>query len=479
MPETAIVWLRRDLRLADNPALRAALAASERVIPVYVYAPDEESPWQPGGATRWWLHHSLRALEAALAQRGARLIVARGETLPTLRALISQTGASRCFWNRLYDPATVERDKNVKQALRADGIHCESHNGALLFEPWEIKTGDGGPYKVFSAYWRRAAPRLAQLQAPLPAPDALPPVPSSIDSMPVEALDLLPRIPWDAGLAEAWQPGEDGAHALLERFLAGPVDRYGEARDLPAEPGTSRLSPHLHRGEITPRQIIAAVRRSGRADADAEPFLRELGWREFSHQMLYHFPHTPLEPLDPRFADFPWRTEQAETLLASWQRGRTGIPIVDAGMRELWHTGWMHNRVRMIVASLLTKNLRLPWQDGARWFWDTLVDADLANNTQGWQWTAGCGADAAPYFRIFNPVRQGERFDPDGAYVRRWCPELGRLPKKWIHQPGEAPDDVLSACGVRLGKDYPHPLVDLKASRKDALAAFDAIKSAG
>ncbi len=526
MPTTALLWLRRDLRLGDNPALAAAMARCERVIPVYLQAPDEEAPWQPGAASCWWLHQSLCVLSEHLQRLGSRLIIRRGESLAMLRALIAETGATQVHWNRCYEPAMIARDGKIKQTLRADGIDCASHNAALLSEPWTLKTGSGEPYRVFTPYWRRLRPQLAEITdiaertASASALDALPPVPSELDGLSPEALGLRPTIPWDLGLSETWQPGEAGARAELERFLNGPIERYHEARDWPAEPGTSRLSPYLHFGEISPRQILAQIRQtnagnsagtsasassnassgsspSARASSNngsgastdsrpisaladenaiAEPYLRELGWREFSYQLLYHFPHTPSEPLNPRFADFPWRTDNTEHLLDAWQRGRTGIPIVDAGMRELWHTGWMHNRVRMIVASLLTKNLRLPWQEGARWFWDTLVDADLANNTQGWQWSAGCGADAAPYFRIFNPVRQGERFDAQGHYVRRWCPELAKLPDKLIHQPWAAPATALTQASVELGVTYPRPIIDLKSSRAEALAAYDRVK---
>jgi deoxyribodipyrimidine photo-lyase len=477
MPDTAILWFRRDLRLTDNPALTAALARCRRVIPVYIYAPHEEAPWQPGGASRWWLHHALSALAGDLARSGSRLIVARGDSLPVLRRLIRQTGATRCLWNRLYEPAAVQRDTAIKQALRQDGILCESFAATMLLEPWQVKTAAGEPYRVFTPYWRRCLPLLAEIDPPLPAPAALPPVPDQIQSLGVDALALLPSIRWDGGLQETWQPGEQGALARLDRFLAGPVRHYGEGREHPGEAGTSALSPHLHWGEIGPRQIIAAIRAHGLANnQDAEHYLRELGWRDFSYQMLYHFPHTPSEPLNARFASFNWRDDPDGTLLAAWQRGQTGIPIVDAGMRELWHTGWMHNRVRMIVSSLLTKNLRLPWQQGARWFWDTLVDADLASNTQGWQWSAGSGADAAPYFRIFNPVRQGERFDAKGVYVRRWCPELARLPDKLLHQPWQAGAALLAQLGVVLNRDYPAPVVDLQQSRAEALAAYERIK---
>jgi deoxyribodipyrimidine photo-lyase len=479
MPETAVVWFRRDLRLSDNPALHHALASCERVIPVYIHAPDEEHPWQPGAASRWWLHHTLTALADGLRALGSHLIVADGDSLATLRRLIQATGARHCLWNRLYDPALVQRDSGIKQALRADGIRCDSFNALVLLEPWQVKTGAGEPYRVFTPYWRRCLPQLADIGTPLPAPRKLPPVPDDVPSLPIEALELLPRVRWDQGLRETWHPGERGAAARLEAFIAGPIKGYGEGREYPGEPGTSALSPHLHFGEIGPRQIVHAIGERGLGEHDdAAHYIRELGWRDFSHQLLYHFPHTPSEPLDPKFAAFPWREDENGLLLRAWQRGRTGIPIVDAGMRELWHTGWMHNRVRMIVSSLLTKNLRLPWQQGAHWFWDTLVDADLASNTQGWQWSAGSGADAAPYFRIFNPVRQGERFDPKGSYVRRWCPELAKLPDKFIHQPWEANPALLDDSGVQLGGDYPAPVVELKQSRAEALAAYEEIKQA-
>lgn len=476
MPATALVWLRRDLRLGDNPALAAALERCEQVIPVYIHAPDEEAPWSPGAASRWWLHHSLVGLGQQLQSRGSRLVIRRGESLAVLRRLVEETGAAQIHWNRCYEPATIARDGAIKQALRGEGIDCTSHNAALLCEPWALKTGNGDPYRVFTPYWRQLGPRLSEIAAPAPAPHALPSLPAGLAGLSPEALQLRPSIPWDQGLQTTWQPGESGAQRMLERFLNGPIEDYEQARDLPAESGTSRLSPYLHFGEIGPRQVVAAIHATGLDPAIAEPYLRELGWREFSHQLLYHFPKTPSEPLNPRFAGFPWRGGDTEPLLEAWQRGRTGIPIVDAGMRELWHSGWMHNRVRMIVASLLTKNLRLPWQEGAHWFWETLVDADLANNTQGWQWSAGCGADAAPYFRIFNPVLQGQRFDPRGAYVRRWCPELAELPDRLIHQPWEAASGHLTQCGLQLGRDYPAPIVDLKASRAAALKAYDQIK---
>ncbi len=478
MFHTTILWFRRDLRLDDNPALTHALTNSARIIPVYIHAPDDETPWAPGAASRWWLHQSLLALDQSLRDLGTRLWIARGDSLTELRRIIAATGATQAVWNRLYDPATRERDTLIKQALRTDGLHCDSFNAALLFEPWQIANASGQPYRVFSAFWRTCVRELPRIQTAAPAPLSVPAGADLTNSLNLADLDLLPRIRWDQGLRETWTPGAAAALQQAATFLDTRVAVYGEARDRPDQPGTSRLSPALHFGEISPRRLLAMVveRHGDPTAAPVEHFVRELGWREFSYHLLYHFPQTPSLPLDGRFADFRWRTEGADALLDVWQHGQTGIPLVDAGMRELWHTGWMHNRVRMVVASLLTKHLRLPWQLGAQWFWETLVDADLACNTQGWQWTAGCGADAAPYFRIFNPVRQGERFDPDGDYVRRWCPELARLPGNLIQQPWTASPPGLSAAGVRLGDNYPLPVVDLAVSRRDALAAWDILK---
>jgi deoxyribodipyrimidine photo-lyase len=477
MATTVIIWLRRDLRLADNPALHLALARGEHPVPLYIHAPTEEHPWAPGAASRWWLHQSLASLDRRLQALGSGLILGDGDSLECLRATARAVGAKAIYWNRLYDPALVARDARIKQALRGDGLRCESLKAHVLFEPWELATGTREPYRVFTAFWRKAAPGLGH-EAPLPAPTSLPPLPDGLSSLPLDALGLLPRIAWDSGLAAAWEVGEPAALARLERFIDRALAGYARGRDLPGVAGTSGLSPHLHLGEISPCQVLETLARRvpwGLAGV-AEPFVRELGWREFAHHLLYHFPRTPDEPLDRRFTAFPWRTEGADVLLAAWQRGRTGIPLVDAGMGELWHTGWMHNRVRMVVAALLTKHLRLPWQAGARWFWDTLVDADLAANTLGWQWSAGCGADAAPYFRVFNPVRQGERFDSKGDYVRRWCPELATLPDRWVHQPWTAPASLLRAAGVDLGHSYPAPVVDLAESRREALTAWAQVR---
>lgn len=477
----ALVWFRLDLRLSDNPALLAAVRRGGPVIPVFVWAPEEEGDWPPGGASRWWLHQSLKALAADLEHRGARLILRRGPTLGTLLELARSTGASAVHWNRRYEPALVARDTRLKAALQGAGLEVASFNSALLFEPWTVTNQAGKPFQVFTPYWRHC---LGQAEPPPPQPPpASWPAPARWPrSEPLAALELEPRVDWAAGLRAAWTPGEAGALAALRRFVEHGFADYTEQRNRPDLPGTSRLSPHLHFGELGPRQVwhalkAEAARRGWAADAwRRSPFLAELGWREFAHHLLFHFPHTPDQPLRPEFAHFPWRKHPAA--LRAWQRGRTGYPIVDAGMRELWSTGWMHNRVRMIVASFLVKDLLVDWREGARWFWDTLVDADLASNTLGWQWTAGCGADAAPFFRIFNPTLQGQKFDPHGDYVRRWVPELARLPAEWMHQPSAAPAEVLARAGGELGVHYPRPIVSHAIAREVALEALARVKAA-
>jgi deoxyribodipyrimidine photo-lyase len=478
----ALLWFRRDLRLTDNPALQAALQECDQIIPLYIHAPDEEHPWSPGGASRWWLHQSLVQLERQLKARGSGLLILRGASLDTLKALIAREKITHVFWNRLYDPALAERDTLIKQTLQQIGVTCHSYNAALLFEPWEISNRSGQPFRVFTPFWRTCRQRLFELGFPAAAPDSLPPVKSKTRGLKPDALELMPKIPWHGGLIETWQPGEEGALHQLQRFQQQTIEDYDNARDLPASRGTSRLAPNLHFGEIGPRQIVQVLQTCEEGapsitENGAESFLRQLVWREFAHQLLHHFPHTDQLPLNPKFNHYPWAWgDQRTDVLLAWQKGETGIPIVDAGMRELWHSGWMHNRVRMIVASLLTKNLGIHWLEGARWFWDTLVDADLANNSLGWQWTAGCGADAAPFFRIFNPVLQAKRFDPDGDYVRRWIPELAELPNTQLHAPWEANQATLAAAGVNLGYNYPLPMVDLRTSREQALSHWNNIK---
>jgi deoxyribodipyrimidine photo-lyase len=489
-----LLWFRQDLRLQDHPALLAAVARGGPVVPVYVLDDAGDGAWPPGGAARWWLHHALAALDTALRGRGSRLVLARGGAEAALTALAGATGAGAVYWNRRYEPAVIARDARIKAALAASGREARSFPAALLFEPHTVANREGRPFQVFTPFWRRClelpvAPPVAFTAPVVPGPAVWP------ASLELAELGLLPRRPWAGGLAEAWQPGEAGAAARLQRFVAGPLEGYAAERNRPDLDGTSQLSPWLHSGELGPRQVWAAVRERTGAEAGAggaaaigaaaagrplregaRVFLSEIGWREFAHHLLFHFPHTPEQPLRADFARFPWAEDPGGAQLAAWQRGRTGYPIVDAGLRQLWRTGWMHNRVRMIAASFLVKHLRLPWTLGAAWFWDTLVDADLASNTLGWQWTAGCGADAAPYFRVFAPVLQGRKFDPDGVYVRRWVPELAALPTALIHAPWEAPVDALAAAGVRLGETYPRPIVDHAAARAAALAAFQQIR---
>lgn len=476
-PPVSIVWFRLDLRLADNPALAAAVKRGGPIVPVFIHAPDEERPWSPGGASNWWLHQSLRSLGASLQELGSQLVIRRGPTQMVLQALVNETGARAVFWSRRYEPAVIARDTIVKDALRRDGVEVESFNAALLHEPWTIQNQSGKPFRVFTPFWRHCLTQPAP-PAPLPVPRKIIAPAQWPKMLALAALELEPKINWAAGLKTAWQPGEAGAHAHLKRFLQAAHANYGDQRNRPDVIGTSRLSPHLHFGEISPRQIWSALQHhagvGGATDWRASQFLTEVGWREFAHHLLYHFPQTPQLPLREDFIRFPWRKDAA--FLARWQRGGTGYPIVDAGMRELWATGWMHNRVRMIVASFLVKDLLLSWTEGAKWFWDTLVDADLAQNTLGWQWTAGCGADAAPYFRVFNPMSQGEKFDPQGDYVRRWCPELAKLPDTWLHQPWQAPPEILARAGIVLGRDYPEPLVSHAIAREVALEAFASLK---
>ncbi|MEI6033904.1 MAG: deoxyribodipyrimidine photo-lyase [Verrucomicrobiae bacterium] len=478
-PAPAIVWFRHDLRLADNPALHAAKRRGGAVIPLFIYAPDEETPWQPGGASRWWLRQSLEALDARLREVGSLLVIRHGPTLAMLREVAKEAGAGAVFWNRRYEPAVMARDHQAKEALGSDGLATESFNATLLHEPWAVQNQKGKPFQVFTPFWKHCLAK-PDPDGPLRAPSNLPAVAKWPASIPLDELKLEPKLRWTAGLRAAWQPGEAGAAVNLARFLAKAFDGYSDHRNRPDLAGTSRLSPHLHFGEISPRQVwhglrrLAAKRGLPAGQWRGSQFLAEIGWREFAHHLLFHFPHTPAEPLRADFKRFPWR--KAPALLLAWQEGRTGFPIVDAGMRELRATGWMHNRVRMVAASFLVKDLLLPWQDGARWFWDALVDADLAQNTSGWQWTAGCGADAAPYFRVFNPTSQGEKFDPRGRYVRKWCPELAKLPDRWLHQPHKAPAEILRAAGVEPGHNYPLPVVSHTIAREMALEAFARIK---
>lgn len=468
-----ILWFRRDLRLGDNPALAHAVQTGRPIIPIHILDPAHGRT--PGAASWWWLDKSLRALDTALRTCGSRLILRRGDGEAELRRLIDETGADAVFMNRLFEPDAFGRDADIAHGLRAEGVECRGWNGALLCRPGAVMTGAGGPYKVFTPFWRALMETLETPPPPLPAPDAIV-TPSGIDGDRIDDWDLHPTRPdWSARFD--WTPGEDGAQAALSAFLTHGLADYADGRDRPAQPATSRLSPHLHFGEISPWRAVAAARRAaddGRVSAvQAETFVKEIAWREFSAHLLHHFPYVAERAFRPEYDAMPWRDDAAG--FAAWTRGRTGYPLVDASMRQLWASGWMHNRVRMIAASFLVKDLMIDWRRGEAWFWDTLVDADLASNVQNWQWVAGSGADAAPYFRIFNPAAQGQKFDPEGRYVRRWVPELARLPDRWLHAPWTAPDAVLRDAGVRLGHDYPRPIVDHAQARERALSALKSV----
>ena len=474
-----LLWFRQDLRLADHPALLAAVRSGQPVLPVYVLDDESAGAWAMGGASRWWLGTSLPRLASDLEALGSRLLVRRGRIVEEIVRLAVEVRASSVFFSRAFEPWAAQLEPRLKAALAAEGVETHRFAGTLLVEPEAVRTQAGEPFRVYSPF-ARAVDALGPMRRPAPRPDAIRPPSRWLSSLDVASLGLLPTRPdWAGGLREAWTPGEAGAAARLEAFAAGPIRRYKDLRDRPDQAGTSRLSPHLHFGEISPAQCWQAAARAEEADpkaaAGVAKFQRELLWREFSYHLLHQFPELPEAPFRPEFARFPWAPHQAA--LAAWQQGRTGYPIVDAGMRELWATGYMHNRVRMIAASFLVKDLLVPWQDGEAWFWDTLVDADLASNAASWQWVAGCGADAAPYFRIFNPVKQGLTFDPEGAYVRRYVPELARLPSAHVHAPFEAPAAVLAAAGVELGVTYPRPIVDHAVARRIALEAFARIKA--
>lgn len=469
---TAIVWFRQDLRCQDNPALAAACANHDKLILIYVLEPEPVLPI--GRAQQWWLHHSLQALKNQLSQVQLELHCLVGEPHQVLKKLATHFEVKDVYWNRCYEPQVIVRDKQIKSELTNIGIAVHSSNGSLLLEPWEVKNKSGQYFKVFTPYWRQCLQQLAirPLVTIQHWPDNV-----SIPSDSLESLGLLPTKPnWATGFPSCWQPGESGAQDKLHRFIENALSGYKINRNNPADSGTSRLSPHLHFGEISPQQIWIAIQEAmqlpGSDLQSAQTFLSELGWREFSYHLLFHYPELGYKNFKNEFERFPWQSNLQA--LRCWQKGLTGFPIVDAGMRELWKTGYMHNRVRMIVASFLTKDLLIHWKEGADWFWDTLVDADYANNSASWQWVAGSGADAAPYYRIFNPVLQGEKFDPEGVYVKRWIPELSSVPKQWIHAPWLAPNGVLK---LTLGKDYPFPIVDHAMARTSALESYRRLKS--
>lgn len=474
-----ILWFRNDLRLGDHKALAAAVATGAPVIPVYVLDDVTPGVWRAGGASRWWLHMSLAALGERLQAASSRLVLTRGDAREVLPDLVKQTHAQAVFFSRGYERFSVALEQDLKTVFDAAGVAFKRYGGALLREPEEIRTKTGDVYKVYTPFWRALSDGFS-VPLPKPAPKIIAAPAAFPKSQTLQSLGLLPNKPdWSGGLREMWTPGEAGAHTRLDDFLKRALKTYADDRNRPDIDGTSRLSPHLHFGEITPSmcwfKAQAAGARMAGSDKGLETFLKELVWREFSYTLLFNWPDLPEKPFKPEFARFPWDSNDVH--LRAWQKGRTGYPIVDAGMRELWHTGYMHNRVRMIVASFLIKDLLVPWQEGEAWFWDTLVDADLASNAASWQWVAGSGADAAPYFRIFNPATQGQKFDPNGDYVRRYVPEIAKLSTDYLHAPWTAPREVLRAAGITLGETYPAPIIDHAAARDAALAAYDRIKA--
>ena len=472
--EPTIMWFRQDLRLADNPALCAACQRGE-IIPVYILDDEGADCWKMGGASRWWLHHALDDLNSSLKQ-GLRLF--KGDAQTILRNLAEQTGARAITWNRCYEPWRIARDAMIKTALKADGLDVQSFNGSLLWEPWQVLKKDSTPYKVFTPYYRRGCLSSAPPRRPNATPATIKISENSVQSLSLKDLNLLPKITWDTQMKARWDITEAAAHERLDEFVMDELQDYREGRNFPDKANVSRLSPYLHFGQISPN---IAWHRAAEAGAfitneqSLDTFLSELGWREFSYYLLYHFPGLPTDNLQVRFNLFPW-AENTDADLKAWQQGKTGYPLVDAGMRELYNTGYMHNRVRMVVGSFLVKNLLIHWHAGEQWFWDCLVDADLASNSAGWQWIAGCGADAAPFFRIFNPITQSEKFDKQGDYIRRYVPELANMPEKYIHAPWLAPAEVLAVAGVEVGHNYPAPIMDIKESRERALAAFAVTK---
>lgn len=463
---TLVIFSDQMLRLDDHPALAKAEGP---VVPVFVL--DETRGRVFGGATKWWLKLSLERLDQSLKKLGSRLVIALGAAEEEVPKLAQAVGARAVHTTRAYAPQHRDGEAALNEVLTEMQITHRRFSGPLLFEPDQVETKQGRPYTVFSPFWRMCQSHPAP-GGPINAPSHLEAPTVWPESIPVDALDLDPKpIDWAGGLRTAWDVGEAAAGLKLDDFLDGNVGPYKDARERPAHPGTSRLSPHLRFGEISPRRVWQRVSEVMTPDTErgADHFLRELGWREFSYHLIFHFPHLETRPLRSNFENFPWETEETEAF-ERWCTGTTGFPIVDAGMRELWETGWMHNRVRMIVSSFLVKDMLHHWRLGEAWFWDTLVDADYGNNIAGWQWAAGCGADAAPYFRIFNPTRQSETYDPDGDYIRRFVPELRDLDNRAIHEPAKAGQLMLNATG------YPEPMLDRSAARARALAAFETVK---
>jgi|TARA_B110000503_G_scaffold28136_1_gene44999 deoxyribodipyrimidine photo-lyase len=470
MGNIAIHWFRQDLRLSDNPALTAA-SLHEGVLPIYILDEGGAGEHSMGAASKWWLNSSLESLNASL---GGALSLYSGNPIDILMGIIKRHNVNAVYWNRCYEPWRIQRDTLIKKDLNTQGVKSESYNGSLLWEPWEIKKNNGECYSVFTPFYRKGCLQGKAPRQPLPALSNIKYYCDTKKTLSINQLQLLPYIPWNGKLDSHWVIGEEGARVRFQKFMDEDLSQYKNGRNLPSKSHVSKLSPYLHFGEISPNQLWHKVHNTSN-DAHNDHFCSELGWREFSYNQLYYYPDLPNKNLQPKFNHFPWRTD--ETALQAWKKGQTGIPMVDAGMRELWETGYMHNRARMIVGSFLVKNLRIHWRHGERWFWDTLVDADLANNSASWQWVSGCGRDAAPYFRIFNPVTQGQKFDPKGDYVRRFIPEISSLPNQYLFNPWDAPDSILKEANIKLGNTYPKPIVDLKVSRDNTLKAFAQLSS--
>lgn len=468
----SIMWFRQDLRVKDNPALNAA-CDSGKIIPIYIYDTKTPDGREPGGASKWWLHHSLNSLNKRL---NGHLQIFKGNAEDIVLSLIETFDVKQIYWNRCYEPWQINRDKAIKKKLIEKGAQPQSFNASLLWEPMKVLKKDKTPYRVFTPYYRKGCLNVAPPRYPESAPSRITYADVKNKGVTIDSLQLLPSLDWASDFANHWRPGEEGAADKLATFIEQRARTYKDKRDIPSVTGTSQLSPHLHFGEISPNQIWYAIKDKfgDSEDKSIDTYLSELGWREFSYYLLFHFPTLPNKNFNEKFDKFNWRSDSKA--LRAWQQGKTGIPIVDAGMRELWQTGYMHNRVRMIVGSFLVKNLLLSWHEGEKWFWDCLLDADLASNSASWQWVAGTGADAAPYFRIFNPILQGEKFDKQGKYVRQYCPELKDLPDKYIHKPWETPPIIAKEANLELGTHYPKPIVDLKASRERALDAFQQLK---
>lgn len=474
-----VFLFREDLRLADNPALNAAFKSGRPVICIFIYDETSDGDWTLGGARKWWLHHSLKSLASNIENLGGQLILLKGKQEDLIPEILDEVGADQVYWTRRYASYQIKIDKQLKSSLQERGVSVTSMNGRLLFEPWHFKTGGNQEYRVFTPFWKAMKAR-GDFRQPTITPQIIKWGSHLLKSLKLDALELLPTSPdWAHCFSHQWQPGETGAHQRLTQFIKNAAANYRDDRNRPDKVGTSGLSPHLHHGEISPVQIWHAVKfaiEAGEIQEDqADIFLSEIAWREFSYVQLFHNPDMLTKELNSKFSVFPWKSDEVQ--LRAWQKGETGYPIVDAGMRELWRTGWMHNRVRMIVGSFLVKHLLIDWRDGMNWFWDTLLDADVAANTAGWQWIAGCGADAAPYFRVFNPILQGEKFDPNGEYIRRFIPELAQLPDTYLYAPWKAPLSVLDNAGIKLGQHYPNPIVDHKYAREAALSAYKGANS--